>query len=172
MNYNRDLNIGRLKMENTFALIDQFIQNRIKAFKIEIENSDLFINLAMENSEKSATIESCVMELCHGSCHYLTIGLADLFEIKKCALITTESGFPVHSALISNGLFLDGNGVHDEQNVLSFWEGVVKEKCKFKIIEIEELCVFAGYEEDSVQMVIEDFEIVANFMLENIELLT
>lgn len=159
-------------MENTFAFVGQFLKGRISPFQLELENSDVFIDLSQEFSEKSAMIESCVMELCHGSCHELTIGLADLFDIEKCALITTDSGFPIHSALFKDNLFLDGNGIHSEKNMLSFWQNIVKEKCKIKIIEIEDLHVFAGHDEDSIQMTIEDFEIVAGFALENIEKLT
>lgn len=156
-------------MNNTFALVSEFIEDRISPFKKELENSTVFLNMLHEQSEMSATIESAVMELCHGSCHQLTIGLADLFEIQECLLITTEVGIPIHSALLNKNKILDGNGIHEIENSLKFWSSITREKCIYRIIEIEELCGFIGFDEESYQMAVEDFEYIAEFILKNIE---
>jgi hypothetical protein len=161
-----------IKNQSITQLCDLFLKNELHSFKKELENSEVFIAAVSQYTEFGSSLESAVMELCHGSCHELTIILAELLEIKQIMLITDVHGFPIHSALWNGeDLILDANGVHTIETALNFWTDLVKEKCESKVVSVKRLVVFAGYDEDVMNDVLDNFEIVSKFMIENLETL-
>lgn len=159
-----------IKNQSITQLCDLFLKNELHSFKKELENSEVFIAAVSQYTDFGSSLESAVMELCHGSCHELTIILAELLEIKQIMLITDVHGFPIHSALWNGeDLILDANGVHTIETALNFWTDLVKEKCESKVVSVKRLVVFAGCDEELVANALEDFEIVAKFIIDNIK---
>lgn len=159
-----------IKNQSITQLCDLFLKNELHSFKKELENSGIFIAAVSQYTEFGSSLESAVMELSHGSCHELTITLAELLEIKQIMLITDVHGFPIHSALWNGeNLILDANGVHTIEKALSFWTKLINEKCESKVVSVKRLVVFAGYDEDIMNDVLDNFEIVSKFMIENLE---
>ena len=151
-------------------LCDLFLKNELRCFKKELENSDVFFSSTTQYTTFGASLESAVMELCHGSCHELTIGLSELLGTEKIVLITDGAGFPIHSALLNDeGFILDSNGIHKIEDALIFWKSIIKETCKYTIENVEFLHLFAGSDDSVIYDTLIDFELVAKFTLDNLK---
>lgn len=147
----------------TFA--KAFIAGEILPFPCPIEDSKPFLALVEAHSERNASIESAVMELAHGSCHDLSVGLANALNLSH-VMVIIDSGFPVHSGLYDEErqFLLDANGVHTLDDALRFWSGIVKRPCSALLMEIYDLLAFSGSDEDAESIALEDFCIVAQFI--------
>jgi hypothetical protein len=146
-------------------LAQSFMRGELKAFEQPIENSKPFAQLSW-GCDQSVALESAVMELAHGSCHDLTLGLAEALGLEQVALISTVSGIPMHSALLNpeRGLLLDANGVHTVDEAQAFWGRLAGEPCVMREVIRAHLSALSTFDEDAASLALEDFELVANFI--------
>lgn len=147
------------------ALARAFMAGEILPFPCPIEDSEPFKALSEAYGERNSSIEAAVMELAHGSCHALSVGLANALNLTH-VMVILDSGFPVHSGLYDEErqFLLDANGVHTMDDALLFWSGIVKRPCSALVMEIYDLLAFSGSDEDAECIALEDFCIVAQFI--------
>lgn len=151
-------------------LAEAFMCGEIKSFATPLEDSQQFLALSESYTDKSASIESAVMELAHGSCHTLTIALSDALGIDTALVIEDSIGMPVHSAL-HNGeldLILDANGAHKIEDALSFWSSLAGSKCTARTMEIDRIYELCDCDDDQAAMALEDFDLIAEFIQDEI----
>lgn len=150
------------------ALAQSFLRGEIAPFDEPIENSDAFATLCDTYSETSANIESAVMELAHGSCHALTLALAEALGLDTVLIIRDRAGMPVHSAIHDEdeALILDANGVHRVEDALSFWSQLAGSPCRANAEDPEMLEAFYDCDEDERALAMEDFDLIAAFAQE------
>ena len=140
------------------------------AFERPIEDTEAFANLSGAYSVKNASIESAVMELAHGSCHDLTISLADALSQQTVIAIVDEAGMLVHSALYNSAaqLLLDANGVHTVDAAVAFWSGITRQQCNARQMDVEQIYHISGCDEESAEVALEDFSLIAEFIQEEL----
>lgn len=155
-------------MSSGIDLAQRFLAGELKAFERPIEDTQEFAALSEIYSEKNASIESAVMELAHGSCHDLTIGLAEALSQETVVAIVDEAGMPVHSGLFNSAaqLILDANGVHSLEAAVAFWSGITRQKCSARLMELDDLYDISGCDEDAAEIALEDFSLIAEFVQE------
>lgn len=153
-------------MSPAIDFAQKFLAGELTAFERPIEDTEAFAKLSEAFSEKNASIESAVMELAHGSCHDLTIGLADTLSQQTVIAIVDESGIPVHSGLYNSAaqLLLDANGVHTVEGAVAFWSGITRQRCSARQMDVEQLYFFSGCDESSAEVALEDFSLIAEFI--------
>ncbi|WP_274644566.1 hypothetical protein [Pseudomonas serbica] len=156
-------------MSSSIDFAQKFLAGAVKSFDLPIEDTQAFAKLSETYSEKNASIESAVMELAHGSCHDLTIGLADALSQEAVIAIVDDAGMPVHSGLYNSAaqLILDANGVHTIEAAVAFWSGITRQPCSARLMEVDELYGISGCDESSAEIALEDFSIIADFIQEN-----
>lgn len=147
-------------------LAKAFMRGQLEPFAEPVEDSEQFIALLATYSERSASIESAVMELAHGSCHALTLALSDALGLDSALVITDAAGMPVHSGLYNTDLrlILDANGVHTIDEALNFWSRLAGGKCDATQIEVDDLYSICSCDEDEAAIVLEDFALIADFI--------
>lgn len=147
------------------ALAQSFLRGEIAPFDDPIENSAAFAALCDTYSERSANIESAVMELAHGSCHALTLALVAEFELETVLVIRDRAGKPVHSAIHNPDemLILDANGVHSIEDDLAFWSQLTGQICTASVEEAEMIEAIYSCDEDEMALALEDFDMIAEF---------
>ena len=157
-------------MSSGIDFAKKFLAGAVKAFDLPIEDTQAFVALSKAYSEKNASIESAVMELAHGSCHDLTIGLADALGQQTAMSIVDETGMPVHSGLYNSATqqMLDANGVHAIEASVAFWSGITRQSCSARLIEVDELYDISGCDEDAAEIALEDFSLIADFIQEEL----
>jgi hypothetical protein len=157
-------------MSSGIDFAQKFLAGEVKAFDLPIEDTQAFAALSEAYSEKNASIESAVMELAHGSCHDLTIGLADALGQQTAMSIVDETGMVVHSGLYNSATqqMLDANGVHAIEAAVAFWSGITRQSCSARLIEVEELYDISGCDEDAAEIALEDFSLIADFIHEEL----
>lgn len=153
-------------MNPGIELASAFMRGELHPFAKPVEDSKPFIALAETYSERSASIESALMELAHGSCHTLTIALAEALGTDDILLISDAAGMPVHSGLHNSelGLIFDANGTHGIDASLSFWSRLAGSKCTATQLDVDDLYALSGCDEDDIAMALEDFDLVAEFI--------
>lgn len=153
-------------MSPAIDFAQKFLAGELTAFERPIEDSPAFAKLSEAYSEKNASIESAVMELAHGSCHDLTIGLADALSQQTVIAIVDEAGMPVHSALYNSAaqLLLDANGVHTVEGAVAFWSGITRQQCSARQMDVELIYDISGCDESAAEVALEDFSLIAEFI--------
>ncbi|MBI6727339.1 hypothetical protein YA0089_27365 [Pseudomonas viridiflava] len=147
-----------------FTLARSFLAGHILPFASPIENSESFIALSGSYNERNASVEAAVMELAHGSCHVLTMALAQALEVSEIMVIT-NCGIPVHSGLFEpdRQTLLDANGVHSIESAVDFWSGIVRAPCTATLMPIEDLLPFSSCEDLDFHSALKDFDVIAQF---------
>lgn len=145
-------------------LAKSFLRGELRACDLPFEDSQPFADLSLTYSERNASIEAAVMELAHGSCHDLTMALADALGLPAVTVIVNGAGMPIHSGLHHNdlGLFLDANGVHTLESALAFW-GSIAGACHSVQMDIEDLSSISRCDDDASAVALEDFSLIAEF---------
>lgn len=144
----------------------RFFDGRIKPFSCEIENMDVFFEHKDDVSPSGITIEDAVMEYAHGSCHMLSIALAEEMGVNELMVFTDKSGMPVHSALYSgdNGFILDANGVHRLDDAKKYWECLAGYKLNYSLKTIQDLAFFCEPSEDEIEDALDAFTCIHSFI--------
>lgn len=157
-------------MSHGINLAQLFLAGLVRPFDLPIEDTEAFAKLSEVYSERNTSIESAVMELAHGSCHDLTIGLANALSQQTVIAIVDEVGMPVHSALYNSAaqLLLDANGVHTVEGAVKFWSGITRQQCSARQMEVEQVYFISGCDESSAEMALEDFSLIAEFIQEEL----
>lgn len=70
-------------------LAKAFMRGDLEPISEPVEDSEQFNALSATYSERSASIESAVMELAHGSCHALTLALSDALRLESVIELTS-----------------------------------------------------------------------------------
>ena len=153
-------------MSPAIDFAQKFLAGELTAFERPIEDTEAFAKLSQAYSERNSSIESAVMELAHGSCHDLTIGLADELSQQAVIAIVDETGMPVHSALYNSTaqLLLDANGVHTVERAVAFWSGITRQQCSARQMDVEQLYFISGCDESAAEVALEDFSLIAEFI--------
>lgn len=146
--------------------VKDFLSGRVAPFETPIEDTDAFVELSSMSTERSANIESAVMELAHGSCHALSIALSLGNEETPILVLVNPAGLPIHSGLYnqSRDLVLDANGVHRTEQLVAFWSRIAREPLQQKIMKVEELMFFYDVDDDEIDITLEDFGYVIDFI--------
>ena len=157
-------------MSSAIDFAQKFLAGELSAFECPIEDTQAFARLSETYSERNASVESAVMELAHGSCHDLTIGLADALCQSTVIAIVDKAGMPVHSALYNSSaqLLLDANGVHTIAGAVAFWSGITRQQCSARQLDVEQVYCFSGCDEESAELALEDFSLIVEFIQEEI----
>jgi len=153
-------------MQQSILFAKAFLDGKLQAFPEPIEDMDAFSSLSETYSAENADIESAVMEFAHGSCHLLTLALAEKLEVEQVMVWRDPAGMPVHSALFCEPLclVLDANGVHHLKDCTSFWSRLAGDPLRAELTPVERLAFFYGADDDGMEQALEAFSEIHRFI--------
>lgn len=153
-------------MHPSILFAKAFIEGKVSAFPSPIEDMDAFAELSQICSAENMDIESSVMEYAHGSCHALTLALAEAIQVDQVMVWRSADGLPVHSGLWcqSRSLILDANGVHRLEDAHAFWAQLAGEPLTAEVVPLSHLVFFYSIDEDEVALALEAFESIFDFI--------
>jgi hypothetical protein len=153
-------------MHPSILFAKAFLDGKVSAFPCPIEDMDAFAELNQTYSAENADIESAVMEYAHGSCHALTLALAEALQVDQVMVLRSGSGLPVHSGLLCHrgNLMLDANGVHRLEDAHAFWARLANEPLSVELMPLSHLVFFYSADEDEMAMALEAFECIHSFI--------
>lgn len=153
-------------MHRSILFAKAFISGKLNAFPEPIEDMDAFAALSQHYSPENADIEGAVMEFAHGSCHLLTLALAETLEVDQVMIFRDPAGLPVHSGLYcpQRDLLLDANGIHHLSNCLTFWVQLAGSPLTAKLVPAEQLAFFFSPDEDDIAWALESFASIHRFI--------
>jgi hypothetical protein len=158
-------------MHPSILFAKTFLNGKVSAFPCPIEDMDAFAELSQTYSPDNADIEAAVMEYAHGSCHALTLALAEAMQVDKVIVLRSAANLPVHSGLLceQRNLILDANGVHRLEDAHVFWTRLANEPLALERLPLSHLVFFYSPDEDEMEMALEAFARIQGFIKQHCE---
>jgi len=157
-----------------YKLIEAFSTGGFAPFLNILEDSDALYEIREDNPELYMKITGLILHY-NNHPHDLTASLAATYGCEESIGVWFDQcGVAVHSGLIcaGNGLILDANGIHKPDVISSHLEHVSGSIPRMTVISLVDVMQYADIDEHRIESVLNDFETLAVFVIENLEALT